>query len=64
MSLKAFHVIFIVCSIALAIAFGGWAINSFKEQHSYADLFAGIGSFRTAMGLVLYEVMFIKKVKD
>lgn len=63
MSLRTFHVIFIICSIVLAICFGSWAINSFREQQSYGYLFAGIGSFITAFGLILYEVMFIKKVK-
>lgn len=63
MSLKAFHIIFIIASIILAIIFGIWAINNFMEQQTYGYLFTGIGSFLVAIGLIIYEVMFIKKVK-
>ena len=63
MSLRTFHVIFIICSILLAIVFGSWAIRNFWNEQSYAYLFTGIGSFVTAVGLLIYEVMFIRKVK-
>ena len=64
MSLRTFHIIFIVCSILLAVVFGIWAIKNFMDIHSIAYLFAGIGSFAIAFGLIVYEVTFIKKVKD
>jgi len=63
MSLRTFHVIFIVCSIMLTIGFGCWAIMSFRQQQSPAHLWTGIGSFIMATGLIVYEYSFLKRVK-
>jgi hypothetical protein len=63
MSLRAFHIIFIVCSIILAIGFGCWAIMNFLQLQISGYLWTGICSFLIATGLVLYEYSFLKKVK-
>ena len=64
MSLRTFHVIFIVCSIILAIGFGYWAINNFQQQQSPAYLWTAMTSFFAAIGLIVYEYFFLKKVKS
>lgn len=63
MSLRTFHIIFIVCSILLTIGFGYWAITIFQQNQAHAYLWTGIGSFISALGLIYYEYSFLKKVK-
>jgi hypothetical protein len=64
MSLKAFHVIFISASVALACGCGVWALKDyFSAEGRWTDLVFGIGAFAAAAGLVVYERYFLKKLK-
>ena len=63
MSLRTFHVIFIVCSIILTIGFGYWAMSNFQQHQTPAYLWTGVISFIAAIGLMVYEYFFLKKVK-
>jgi len=63
MSLRTFHIIFIVCSIIVTIGFGCWAIMNFQLHQAPAYLWTGIAAFITAGGLIIYEYFFLLKVK-
>jgi hypothetical protein len=64
MSLKAFHVLFITASSALAFGCGVWGLRDFfSQQGSASDLIFGLGSFAVGIGLILYERYFLKKLK-
>ena len=63
MSLKTFHMIFISCSIILSVGFGYWAVVQFQHQASLGYLSTGIGAFVAAAGLVIYEILFVRKFK-
>ncbi len=65
MSLKAFHLIFITASCALAFGCGVWGIkNYFSADGKMLDLLFGIGSLVAGVGLIFYERYFLKKFKD
>ena len=65
MSLKAFHVIFITASSALAFGCGVWAFkNYFGPEGRVLDLLFGIGSVLAGVGLIAYERYFLKKLKN
>ena len=65
MSLKAFHVIFISASSALAVGCGVWGLkNYFSANGSGLDLVFGIGALAAGVGLILYERYFLKKLKN
>lgn len=65
MSLKAFHLIFIIASIILAAGFAAWSlVNYFSAQAGVWYLVAGIGSALAAVGLVFYEIYFLRKLKN
>ena len=65
MSLKAFHLVFIIASILLALGFGAWSLVNYFSQHGGIwYLLAGIGSLLAAVGLVFYERYFLKKTKN
>jgi hypothetical protein len=64
MSLKAFHVLFITASSALAFGCGIWGLRDFFSQDGRAsDLIFGLGSLAVGIGLILYERYFMKKLK-
>ena len=65
MSLKAFHVVFITASSALAVGFGVWALRNYLSPDGRGlDLLLAIGSFLTGIGLIVYERYFLKKLKN
>jgi len=65
MSLKAFHVVFIVASIVLAFGFGTWSVLNYRGPNGTVwDLVIALASFAIGVGLVIYERYFLKKLKD
>ena len=65
MSLKAFHLVFITASSALAFGFGVWLISASKSPAGgIGDLVGGIVSLAAGAGLILYERYFLKKTKN
>ena len=63
MSLKAFHIVFIVASTLLAVFFAIWAFNDYFASGARIDLVYGAGSGIAAVGLVIYGIIFLKKLK-
>jgi hypothetical protein len=64
MSLKAFHLVFIIAAIGLAFGFGLWLARNYFSDGGVLDLiFAGL-SFAAGIGLIFYERYFLKKTKD
>ena len=64
MSLKAFHLIFIIAAIALAIGFGCWLANNYFTDGGVMNLVGAVVSFGAAVGLIFYERYFLKKTKN
>jgi hypothetical protein len=65
MSLKAFHLVFIVASILLSSGFGVWCfMNYFSAGGNGLDLSMGAGSVIAVIALIVYEVFFLKKMKN
>lgn len=63
MSLKAFHIVFIVLSTALALGFGVWATRDFSQSGNWVNLALGLGSFAGSVVLTGYGVWFLRKLK-
>jgi len=64
MSLKAFHLVFIIASIVLVIGFGIWAAVAFFKGGGVTNLIVALVSFGAGVGLVFYERYFLKKTKN
>jgi hypothetical protein len=62
-SLKAFHIFFIVMSTALCVGFGVWATQDFARSGNTAHLALGVGSFIGSILLAWYGVWFLRKLK-
>jgi hypothetical protein len=62
-SLKAFHIFFIVASTVLCLGFGVWSTQDFARSGSSVHLALGVGSFIAAILLPCYGVWFLRKLK-
>jgi len=63
MSLKAFHIFFIVLSTGLSLGFGVWSFRNLEAELGLRLAF-GIGGFLAAVGLVGYGSWFVRKMRD
>lgn len=63
MSLKAFHIVFITVSSALAVGFGIWSLKNYIAGGNGSILWFGIGSLIAGMALIVYGRYFLKKLK-
>ena len=64
MSLKAFHVVFIILSLICSVGFGIWEIRSYRNTGEVTDLLMGIGSFVVSVLLLIYFRWFLRKLKN
>ena len=61
MSLKGFHIIFIIASILMAFGFAYWAYFQNTQTPATGYIATAIISTLIGVGLVVYEVNFIRK---
>jgi len=64
MSLKTFHVIFVTMAVLLCLVFGGWCLNSDYAKGRAGYGISGYVSFGFGALLVVYEIMFLKNLKE
>ena len=63
MSLKGFHIVFIVFSTLLALGIGGWCIWVDLVEGAPIYLVGAVCSIAAAVALVVYGVWFYRKMK-
>ena len=64
MSLRGFHILFIMASIILSFFFGYWAFSGYQHDKATNYLWTAFGSCLMGVGLMIYSIYFIKKVKS
>lgn len=64
MSLKAFHVVFILVSSAFTVFFGIWAIRDYLHYDHTSSLVMSIGSLAALGFLLWYFRWFLRKLKN
>jgi hypothetical protein len=64
MSLKAFHVFFVIVSTLGALGFGAWAVADYLRTGRSGVLTLGVLSFVAAAALVWYGLWFLRKLKN
>jgi len=64
MSLKTFHVFFVIVSVLCALGFGAWAVSDWLRTGSGGALLLAILAFLAAAALVWYGFWFLRKLKD
>jgi hypothetical protein len=63
MSLKGFHIVFIIFSTLLALGVGAWCVWVDLVEGAPFFLAGGFCSFVVAVALVVYGVWFYRKMK-
>lgn len=64
MSLKGFHIVFVTLSTLLALAFAGWSFRLWSHGGGGLYLALSVAAAVAAVGLVVYGVWFLRKMKD
>jgi hypothetical protein len=62
-SLKGFHVVFIIASILISFGFGAWCLVYGRADHDMGTLLLGSVSTAGGVGLIAYGVWFLRKSK-
>lgn len=63
MSLKAFHIVFVIISTLLAVGFGLWAIAHGRANEEPLAVAVGAASLLAAIGMIVYGRWFLRKLK-
>ncbi len=64
MSLKTFHLVFITAAVLLAFGFSVWLAKNFFSGGGALNLLSALVSFGAGVGLIFYELYFLKKTRD
>ncbi|MBK9137180.1 MAG: hypothetical protein IPM17_00165 [Verrucomicrobia bacterium] len=64
MSLKAFHVVFLISAIALCLGFGAWQVRVFLEDRGWLDLVLAAASLLGGVALIVYFRAMLRKLRD
>jgi hypothetical protein len=65
MSLKAFHIVFVIASTLLTFGFGAWAIKQYASGNATGGILAlGIASILLGFGLIAYGRYVLRKLKN
>jgi len=65
MSLKAFHIVFVTLSSALALGCGGWLlVRGLSADGTKQDVLFGLASLLGGAALIYYGRYFLKKLKN
>jgi uncharacterized PurR-regulated membrane protein YhhQ (DUF165 family) len=64
MSLRVFHIVFVIASIVLSLYVALWGIREFSAERSYGALGMAILFFLTAVVLMIYGKKAAAKFKE
>ncbi len=62
LSLRTFHLVFILIAIAGADLFGGWALHQYFTAGGTPLLALGAISLAGGFGLIVYAIWFVRKL--
>lgn len=64
MSLRAFHIVFIIVSIALSLVVAAWGVREFVDGSGSSALLVGVMAALTGTALVVYGTRFFHKLQE
>ena len=64
MSLKTFHLFFISISVLMFFAIAAGQGSAYSESGAIGDLVRAIAAAAGGVGLIVYEVAFVRKTKQ
>jgi hypothetical protein len=64
MSLKAFHLVFVTALSSLAFGCSAWKFKAYANEHAGMDLALAVIALLGGIGVIVYGVYFLKKLKQ
>jgi predicted Co/Zn/Cd cation transporter (cation efflux family) len=64
MSLKAFHLLFIILSVVLAAFVAAWAVGQYRLEHQATYLVTAVLALAASGSLVWYASLFRRKTRN
>jgi uncharacterized membrane protein YozB (DUF420 family) len=64
MSLRAFHIVFIIVTVALSLFVAMWGVREFARERDMAALAMSLVFLGAAVGLVIYGKKAYAKLKE
>jgi len=64
MSLRAFHIVFVIVTVALSLFVSMWGFREFSAERDMAALALAILFLGTAVGLIVYGKKVFRKLKE
>ena len=64
MSLRAFHIVFVIVTIVLSLYIALWGIREFTEQNSTSALALAVLFLALSVGLAIYGKKVFVKLRD
>ncbi|HRX84444.1 MAG TPA: hypothetical protein P5572_05430 [Phycisphaerae bacterium] len=64
MSLKFFHILFVIASTLLMAMFAMWSWREYRQTHAAEDLALGIIAIVAGLALLVYGRWFLQKIKN
>lgn len=64
MSLRVFHIVFVIVTVALSLYIAVWGVREYSAERSTTGLAMAIIFFATAAGLVYYGKKVFHKLKE
>lgn len=63
MNLRWVHAVLIMLSAILAVLFGLWCLDQYRQHDGTVMLLAAITAFLVSLGLILYDSWFLRKTR-
>lgn len=63
MSLRTFHIVFMVASIAMSFVVGVWGVLEYRRNENMTNLLIGVGFFVAGALLIWYSSWFVRKMR-
>lgn len=64
MSLKAFHIVFVIVATMFMAFFAAWALRAYAQTHQKSQLLLGVLAIVGSVLLLVYGKWFLKKIKN
>ena len=64
MSLRVFHIVFVIATVVLSLYVALWGIREFAQERSVLGLTMAIVFLATAVGLMIYGKKAFTKLKE
>lgn len=64
MSLKAFHIVFVICSVLVSLSFAAWGFNEFTQTNERLHMIFGAIGVASAIALVIYGKVVLRKMRN